>query len=265
MGFVGVALAIWQGISAFFSFLGSAIWEAIRTVAIGVQYVGGRVAWVVSTTGSWFKDAFGGLSWLWTDVLRPAFTTMKTWFVDVHDALVRWFAPVVKILKGTLADITKIYQHWVQPVITVLDVTKKALGLLASVGVDWAKKLEDKITELENRIRAPFLLIVGKVNEIIGVIDRIVTFDGLYQRVMLFASLFAYKRSLVNFGINSVSRPLTHDELVAYGTQPETLTPQENAIEMVKFTRGEPVPFGPAAVEWADDLLLMIRGGARPI
>jgi len=212
---VAVAQAIWAGVQAFgaltLAILGhtvSLLWEFAKSVHNGLldfsrQFLkGGAKVW----------EFFRGL---YDDVLKPAW--QKFWkLVDaVRDALDRVFGPVIDILNAIRREILEFYDRFVRPVLDTIDVIQKALRVLSSAGVEWAKKLDDYLTKLEEKIQAPFTFLLRKVNEIIGIVNRVVTADGLFQRLALVRSIERDLKYIRQAWVNALSKPLTEAEKAA--------------------------------------------------
>lgn len=225
-----IGLAIWQGIEWIGGAIAggaSEIWASMQALWGGIRSVGSWVGAIGDAAGGLFRavgDIFKGL---WDTVLSPAFQTLYGWLIKLAQKLQQWFAPILKFLDKVRGAIMRIYRDWLGPIFKAIDVTRRVLDILGTFGVTFAKQLEADLAAVESAIEAPFQYVIGKINELVDWINRIVTIDGLLQRVTLLASLLAYQRDVVNFGINSVIRPLNQTESANYATPIIPATPAE--------------------------------------
>ena len=63
------------------------------------------------------------------------------------------------------------------------------MRILSSLGVAWARKLDAQLGAIEDKIERPFRYVLAKVNEIVNLVNRVITADGLFQRAALIRSL----------------------------------------------------------------------------
>lgn len=195
-----VQLAFWPLVI----FLAEAIWTGIQAA--------GKVALVILTWSVkalwWFAtltyNALKGLGvafvkgakeiWefsraTYDHVLKPAWTTLKRWyhaFRDWYDATIR---PVLDFAIAVRDTIICWWKTYVQPWLDIIDVTRRVARVLGALGFEWAKTLDRKLGELEAKIQRPFQLLLSKVNEIVNLVNRVLTADGLFQRLAFISTL----------------------------------------------------------------------------
>jgi hypothetical protein len=155
-----------------------------------------------------FKD-------LWSKVLKPAWAKFNKWIDRAHDWLVTKFGPILCWLQKARKRIEAFYKKYVQPWLDAIDTTRKFLRLLEALHIKWAAELDRKLAALEDRITRPFLLVVGKLNEIINLVNSVIDGFGLFQRVVLIRSIerdYQYAwRAIVNPYSDSGRRTRTRD------------------------------------------------------
>jgi len=122
-------------------------------------------------------------------VLKPAWGKFWRWFDRFRKWLDTTFGPILKWLRRLRDTLLDFWKRYVRPWLDLIDVTRRALRVLNSLGLKWAGALDAKLAELEDRIERPFRLLLAKVNEIINIVNRVVTLDGLLQRVALIKSI----------------------------------------------------------------------------
>jgi hypothetical protein len=155
------------------------------------------------------KQAWRFLRWTYTDVLKPAWQQFWKWFDQLRKWLDKTFGPVLRFLDAVRTHILKFYDKWVRPILDVIGFARQVLGILASLGLEWARELDRKLRWLEEKIDAPFRLVLAKLNEIVNVVNRVVTADGLFQRLAYIRSLERDMRYVGRAFVNWRSSPLT--------------------------------------------------------
>jgi hypothetical protein len=112
--------------------------------------------------------------------------------VKLHDFLAAKFGPVLKWLKELKQHIRDIYDRFVRPIIDVIQFIRQLNALLELFHISLLKKLDATLAQIEQRIEAPFLWVTQKITWLENWIDRIVTLDGIFQRVTLLKSMAKY-------------------------------------------------------------------------
>jgi hypothetical protein len=217
-------LAFWQFIVA----IAGAIWKGLEVagrVALQILTWSVQQLWVFATTvynavkrvGSAFaivgRKVWNFLEATYDHVLKPAWTKFWHWF----DRFRRWLEdvarPIFKFLRTVHDVLLKFYTHFIRPILDFLDLTRGVLRTLGTFGLKWARTLDRKLADIEDKIDRPFRLVMAKVNEIINLVNRVVTADGLFQRVALMRSIARDYRLVYNTLVNSFSHPLTAGDL----------------------------------------------------
>jgi hypothetical protein len=174
-------------------------------------------------------------------VLRPAW--QKFW--EFFDKTRRWlesvFRPVLEFLDRIRSYVLRFYETYVRPILDVIGIARRVLGILASLGLDWAQKLDEKLRWLEEKIEAPFRIAIAKINEAIGIINRVVTADGLFQRLAYVRTLERDMRYLNRAFANWRSKPTPDADFQATKKKLAAKTPAElerDAIAHIDGTGG---------------------------
>lgn len=190
-----------------------------------------------------FQKAWDFLRLTYDNVLKPAW--QKFWkIVDwAHDTLARLFQPILSFLDRIRGWVLGIYNEYVRPILDVIGVVRRALRILAALGVDWARALDRKLAELEEKIQLPFTWVIGKLNEIVNVIDRVVTADGLFQRLALIRSVERDMRYVGRAFVNWRSAPITADDFAELRRQVAERTPEQQRAELEATLLDNPGPY----------------------
>jgi hypothetical protein len=166
-------------------------WRAITLLGKGAaelaQYAwrGARIAWQL-------------LADTYDHVLKPAWQFFFRWVDRVEQWLERVFGPLAAWLRRVRDWVISFYGAYVRPILDVIDLGRRALRVLGSLGVDWARALDARLGALEDLIERPFHLVLAKLNEVIGWIDRVITLDGLLQRAAFLKTLARDVHEAVN-------------------------------------------------------------------
>jgi hypothetical protein len=205
---------------AFLGFLiliGQLLWKGLevagRVTLEVVHWMVVNLAAVVAKIGNGLRE-FGlllrsGVKKVWEffettyeRVIKPAVQKLWRWFTKFTTWLDDTFGPVLRWLKRLRDNLLLFYKTFVRPWLDLIDVTRKLLRVLASLGLSWARALDKRLADIESAIERPFRLVLSKLNEVIGIVNRVITLDGLVQRVALVRSIerdyvFAW-RAIVN-------------------------------------------------------------------
>jgi len=169
--------------------------------------------------GALIAGALGALLRGLRRIFEPLFRMLGRLFDKLVRFLDRIFGPLIRLIKKAKFWLQKIYDKVFKPIIDAIEVVRALLRVLAFFGVDWARKLDQQLGRLEQLILEPIQFLTEKLNELANWINRIVTLDGLLQRVMLLRSLIRDVGLTTNLFWNAQSRPLTPTEQARY-TQP---------------------------------------------
>lgn len=256
---------LWTGLSFLFRLFGGGLDKIIQAL----EWTRNRLwdlqqgaTWGFFLAGKIFKDVVSVFRTLWTGILRPAFDGVWSFVRGVSTRLDRWLSPVVKLIRRIREEVLAVYEKFVRPVLDGIDVARRVLRMFAELGADWARELERKLAEIQERIEEPFRIVLGKLNEALGWINRIVTLDGLLQRLTLFRSLFAYRRELSNFTVNTGFRASTPQEEARLRTPGVPIPVERHVTELRQALAGAPIPLTAKAAEFSADVIRLIgRGG----
>jgi hypothetical protein len=201
-----------------------ALWWFATVTANGLKFLGKEVLFGLKKAWQFFKLTYD-------TVIKPAFLKLQTWYRATRDWLKATFGPVLEFLKTVRDTLLCFYKTWVRPWLDLIDVTRRLLRILAALGLDWAKALDKKLGSLEALIDKPFRIVLGKVNEIINLVNTVITAGGLFQRVALIRSLerdyiFAWRAAT-----NPWRRLISDDEWKARPGGKDPKTVQEIAAD----------------------------------
>jgi hypothetical protein len=210
-----VAQAVWAGIQAgttatvaFLEWAVGSLWIVLTRLFNGLTAFGGDLL-------RGFRHAWGFLEKLYEHVLKPAW--VKFWrLIDATRRLLeRVFGPVVRFLQRVRSELVALYEKFVRPVLDTIDLVRKVVQLFEKLGFEWAAALDQKLAAISDWIYEQFAFVLRKVNEAINIIDRVITADGLFQRLALIRSIERDIRYVRNAFVNAFSRPVTEEDYKA--------------------------------------------------
>jgi hypothetical protein len=184
-----VAQAIWTGVQAVgqatlvaLTWAVNALWLTAKAIGTGMKEFGR-----LFLRGG--KELWGFMRATWTHVLKPVW--MKFWrLVDwARRGLEDLFRPILRVLKYVRTEWLKLYDRFVRPVLDTIAIARKALRVGSALGLDWATKLDAKLGGIEAWIDAQFQKVLAEINKVINLVDRVVSADGLFQRLALVRSI----------------------------------------------------------------------------
>lgn len=234
-GFVDAGISLDDGdgrpaLLSFFGFLitiGTLIWRGLEVagrVTLAALSWSVKALWLFATKThngliTLGRGVLTGLQKAWKffeltyeRVLKPAWQKFWNFFDKVRRWLDDTFGPVIEFLRDVRDGIIDFWKTWVRPWLDVIDVSRRILRILGSLGLRWAAELDRRLGAIQDAIETPFRLLLAKVNEVINVVNRIVTLDGLFQRVYLMRSVLRDAGLIVHGLANARSKALTNAE-----------------------------------------------------
>lgn len=168
---------------------GASVGRAIINLQKDLGGVGGALKDFVGEMRGWL----GGLVGLLKAFKESALIPMLRWLRDHIAQLKAWLKKIFKPLIDNLLLIRKhllrIYNKFVRPVLEVINVIRFITGTLSRLGVKWAQELDLKLAQIERAIVRNFQTILQHLNRVIDVVDSVVTFDILFQRIPFLRTL----------------------------------------------------------------------------
>lgn len=229
----------------------------MRDVVTGI---GRGIAEFARDVGVVFASVWAFIRKFWTRVLRPMLERLDGYITRIAKWLRDTFGPVIEFLQGVRNWILKFYAKWLGPIFDTIDIFRRILSIFSLFGLEWSRKLDAKLAELEDVLRRPIELALREINKVIGIIDRIVTLDGLLQRLTLIRSIGRDVRYVFNTLHNSRSNPLTESERLRLRDQNAPPTSEEIFRRVDAGIRDEgPGMWTPAERREFDDLVLHVQ------
>lgn len=201
--------AIIAGIQILAGWLATAATVTVTYLAQVVVWLGARVGSILKSTGAMFAKVWDGVKIVWSDVLKPALIWVDKQLTRLHAWLKGTFQPVFDWLKQARDYVLDIYKRFVRPIIDTIDFIRAINRVLMVFHIDVLQSLDKLLADLERRLEEPILWILTRINQVMNVIDRIVTLDGLFQRVTLIKSLARYAPDWMRIAVNARNGPIS--------------------------------------------------------
>jgi hypothetical protein len=240
-------------------------WLADKAVTIAVivwhatQIVGGAIVRFAIGLGQILGRVYHLFAQFWSQVLRPFIGFVWRNIERLQTWLKQTMGPVLKFLEQVRKRVFDIYDRYFRPILDTIDVARGALRILATFRVEWARELDRKLAELQEWILWPIREVMLRLNEAMNWINRIVTLDGLFQRLTLLRSI---TRDIGRIGAiwhAAASRPLTAEERRTNPALPPTKTPEQSISDFQVYLRTGDGPHRAAIDEAIADLRLKLR------
>lgn len=218
-----VALAFWGWLASLASLVWNGLHAAVDAVVAGLVATVNALWIIVKATadglafaGRELLDGFRG-SWdflrgLYEHVLKRAWRKLWDFVEWARAALDRIFRPVFRVLLRVRSELLKFYTRWVRPILDAIDIARKMLRVFSSLGVAWATALDQQLARIAEQIDAPFRRLLRELNQVINLVNRVVTANGLFQRLALIRSIERDIRYVSRAFVNWRSRPLSDQD-----------------------------------------------------
>lgn len=178
-----IAALLWQGLIG----VGFAVNPIVGVIAAIASFLVGlwglfgnnmggvikAVTSLASWTGDLFRKTFNGLQFLigglLGTLLKDLWGKVKKVVTELGDLIGR----AIELLKRVRDYLDRIYRDFVRPILNLLQHVRQLLLLLRLMHLKFADKLDKLVARAQVLITKPFLLIRGKINGILDVLEMI--------------------------------------------------------------------------------------------
>lgn len=214
--------------------------RALGRLGDAVKDLAGQVIELFKDIGFVLQKIASALRQFWRDIIRPILVNLDRWIRRAFQWLRDTFGPIIEFLQRVRRKILELYQKWLRPIFDTIDVIRRVLSVLSLFNVQWARELDAKLAQLEEKLLAPIRLVVTRINEALDFLNRVVTLDGLLQRYTLLASAARDIFRIDDIWRNAFSKPLTEEERLAAGLKVTKHEPTDTAARLTEyFTTGQ--------------------------
>ena len=207
-------------LSSLFSLFGGKIDKNVKRALEGlrdvVAAVGRQLLEFVKDTGIMIARVVGAVRRLLVQTLRPILASIAKIAVRAYRLLKSVFDPLLRMLARLRHELLRIYDRFLRPILDTIALLRAILNILSRFHVKVAKELDAKLAALEDKLTEPLRVVMRRLNEVADIINRIVTLDGLVQRVALIRSLVRDAEEAWNALLGPKVKGLTKDEAAAH-------------------------------------------------
>lgn len=156
----------------------STIRDIGSAIVQGLAWFGGKMMSVLAAVKRFIQRTFG-----------PLFDMLKKLVQRIGRILDKIFGPIIEFLEDVKKHVWKFYNDFVKPVLDIIEFIRLPLRILSAFGVEWAKRLDATLANLEDWITEQFTFVMGKLNQAINFLNMVVDVNGLLKRFTLMNSL----------------------------------------------------------------------------
>lgn len=116
----------------------------------------------------------------------------------LHNWLKNTLGPVLRALQKFRKLFLAFYDKWFKPIFDTIDVIRHVLQVLSFLHLDFARNLDQKLSDLEARLRKIILFPLVELNKVINQVNLVIDEFGFYQRYTLVRSMVLYEKDYWN-------------------------------------------------------------------
>lgn len=210
------------------------------------------VAWEFARVWDWLKKYIERIARGLYDVIVRVVARLRKILGPI-------IGPIIEFLKDVRDHVWKFYTDFVKPVLDIIEFIRLPLRILSGFNVEWAKRLDATLANLEDWITDNFRLVMGKLNQAIDFLDMVVDVTGLLKRFTLMRSLIRDLDLVMRLAWDNVHQPLQGDKLARYRSPFERKPVATVASEARAYIVNRDGPDRARIDEHAADLRIRIR------
>ena len=157
-------------------------------------------SWKVAFSVGGIMNALG---WAWNKILKQLITRLAALAKAVSDAITKVLVPALQTLQKIRDLLNKLYDKFVRPLLSYIQIVRKYLQILKALHVPFADKLDGILARIQGKIIAPYLWVLRTVNGYGRWINLIITAQGTIQRAVFLNSHYRYQSTWVKMFWNS--------------------------------------------------------------
>ena len=259
---VSAAILVISFLGNLFGLFGGGVNRATKRALEGMRDVitniGREIANFARDTAAVFATVWGILRKFWARVLLPLILRLDRYIDRIFKWLRDTFGPVIEALLWIRRKIMEFYDKWLAPIFDTIDVLRRILGIFSLFGLEWSRKLDAALAELQERLTLAIARVLGRLNEVIDVIDTITTRDRLFQRIAFLGTLERDLLYIWRAFNNGQSKPLTDEERRAAAAAGVYRSGEQVIEESRLYLRTGDGPNASSIAEWVRELDLRL-------
>lgn len=108
------------------------------------------------------------------------------------------FGPILRWLKLVKDHLDDFYKRFIRPIIDTIEFIRQLNRVLQVFHINLLRKLDATLAQIEQKIEEPFLWVRAHITEIENLVNRVLTLNGLFQRLTLLRSMAHYAPAWIN-------------------------------------------------------------------
>ena len=135
---------------------------------------------------------------LWSNILKPAISAIATAVKRIAGWVDKIFKPYLDLMRRIRYALEEIYNTFLRPMIGIIQRVRQVLRILELFHVGFARRLDQRLAQLEGIILAPFLKMLARVNTLGNWVSFILNAQLLIYRALLLGSMKANRGGVFN-------------------------------------------------------------------
>lgn len=148
--------------------------------------------------GRFFRFIADAARGIYNNVLKPIVDGARTFYNRFKDFLLKVFDPIIQIFDRIQAALTWVWTKIISPILAGIDEIRRALRLLAAIGVPFAARLEDVLARIQREIFERFRQIQNWVNTATFWLDILLDPGGWIKSTPFLYTVFRFGGNMVN-------------------------------------------------------------------
>lgn len=167
------------------------------------------IAWQFARLWDWLKKHIGRIA-------RGIYDVIHKFVQRVSRILDRILGPIIDFLDKVKDRVWEIYNDIVKPILDIIEFVRIPLRILSRFNVEWARKLDATLAEIQDEIVERFTFVMGRLNYTIDFLNDLVDVERLLKRFTFVRTLMRDLHILDSLLVNRWHRPLGGDKLQQY-------------------------------------------------
>jgi hypothetical protein len=259
--------------SSFFSGIVSSIVDAINaiinalnfvwtTLVAAVNFIWNALLAVAKVLVAAVKVIARGFAHVISDIIHGRFLHLFQDYLDLKAKITAWLAPVLRILARIRQLFNQLVLAPMLRFINLIQQLRQFLTVFRLLGFKWAKRLDDSLVRLEQKVVTNTLVLQAWVNLAISVLDLVVDPSLIFRKNFLLASLLSFLGAVKRVVFFGASRTPSTDEIKQAHQDNAALAPQTHLLESGFGAGATYYPTVSSMLPGMDSALAYYQGGA---
>lgn len=247
-----IAAAVDAGLAAAISGIQSAL-NALGNELVSVFHLLSRLAGLILKF----------LQGLLLDVIHGLVAAVNAIGKMLKDVIQNVLLPLLHGLQELRDYLVKIYQRFLRPLLIWIQDVRKVLAILRVFHIGFATKLDNVLNDIQAKISAPLLYLMGWTNTIANYINLILDANLLLQKPLWLASYKQYIGSSLNLQLNAMTGTPDPAAIAALQTTPAPASVAQSSADLNHFLADGKGPIADAVTPELNQLSVYLAQGVQ--